>query len=160
MAVRRLGPDDIEPMRGLIRMFGEAFGELATYEAKPPGDSYLERLLRDPKFVALAAIEAGDVVGGLAAYELVKFEMERSEFYIYDLAVREDRRRRGIATALIEELRRIASAAGAWVIFIQADYGDDPAIALYSKLGRREDVMHFDIPADPIGKLKPISPSC
>jgi aminoglycoside 3-N-acetyltransferase I len=28
---------------------------------------------------------------------------------------------------------------------VQADYGDDPAIALYTKLGRREDVLHFDI---------------
>jgi hypothetical protein len=28
---------------------------------------------------------------------------------------------------------------------VQADYGDDPAIALYTKLGEREDVMHFDI---------------
>jgi aminoglycoside 3-N-acetyltransferase I len=37
---------------------------------------------------------------------------------------------------------------GAWVIYVQADYGDDPAIALYSKLGTREDVMHFDIAPD------------
>ena len=40
------------------------------------------------------------------------------------------------------------------MIFVQADYGDDPAIALYSKLGRREDVTHYDI------DLKPISGSC
>ena len=32
------------------------------------------------------------------------------------------------------------------MIYVQADYGDDPAIALYDKLGTREDVMHFDIP--------------
>lgn len=31
------------------------------------------------------------------------------------------------------------------VIFVQADYGDDPAIALYTKVGVREDVLHFDI---------------
>ena len=31
---------------------------------------------------------------------------------------------------------------------VQADYGDDPAIALYTKLGVREDVMHFDIAPD------------
>ena len=49
------------------------------------------------------------------------------------------------ATALIAELRRIAAARGAWVVFVQADYGDDPAVALYTKLGTREDVMHFDI---------------
>ena len=137
VSVKRLGSADLETMRGLIEMFGEAFGELEIYQANPPSDSYLERVLADPKFVALAAVDDNTVVGGLAAYELVKFEMERSEFYIYDLAVREDRRREGIATALIDELKSIAVAAGAWVIFVQADYGDDPAIALYSKLGRR-----------------------
>ena len=154
VSVKRLGSADLETMRGLIEMFGEAFGELEIYQANPPCDSYLERVLADPKFVALAAVDDNTVVGGLAAYELVKFEMERSEFYIYDLAVREDRRREGIATALIDELKSIAVAAGAWVIFVQADYGDDPAIALYSKLGRREDVTHYDI------DLKPISGSC
>ena len=58
--------------------------------------------------------------------------------------------RRGLATALIEHLGREASALGAYVIFVQADHGDDPAIALYTKLGTREDVLHFDIP--PKGK--------
>ena len=40
-------------------------------------------------------------------------------------------------------------ALGCYVIFVQADHGDDAAIALYSKLGRREDVLHFDIDAGP-----------
>jgi aminoglycoside 3-N-acetyltransferase I len=30
--------------------------------------------------------------------------------------------------------------------YVQADQGDNPAIALYTKLGVREDVLHFDIP--------------
>jgi hypothetical protein len=47
---------------------------------------------------------------------------------------------------LILELRRIAAARGAYVIFVQADRGDAPAIALYTKLGTAEDVLHFDIP--------------
>ena len=70
-----------------------------------------------------------------------------SEIYSYDLAVAEAQRRRGIATALIMELKRMASLRGAYVIFVQADLGDDPAIALYTKLGVREDVLHFDIAA-------------
>jgi aminoglycoside 3-N-acetyltransferase I len=59
-------------------------------------------------------------------------------------------RREGIATALIEELKRIAATRGAYVIFVQADTGaeDEPAIALYTKLGTREDVLHFDIVVD------------
>lgn len=54
-------------------------------------------------------------------------------------------RRRGIATALIQELRKIGREIGARVIFVQADLGDAPAIALYEKLGLREDLLHFDI---------------
>jgi aminoglycoside 3-N-acetyltransferase I len=90
-------------------------------------------------------MDEGAVVGGLAAYELRKFEQERSEIYIYDLAVADTHRRRGIATALIQELKKIAALRGAYVIFVQADIGDEPAIALYTKLGVREDVLHFDI---------------
>ena len=100
----------------------------------------------------LAAMQDGGVIGGLAAYELKKFEQERSEIYIYDLAVDAAHRRRGVATALIRELQHIAAARGAWVIFVQADYGDDPAIALYTKLGAREEVLHFDIPVADLGK--------
>lgn len=143
--VRRLAPADVELMRDLLRVFGEAFDEVETFETKKPRFAYLERLLGKPDFVALVATEEDQVIGGLAAYQLEKFEQERSEVYIYDLAVREDRRRRGVATALIERLKQIAADCGAWVIFVQADYADDPAIALYSKLGVREDVMHFDI---------------
>lgn len=76
---------------------------------------------------------------------LPKFEQARKEIYIYDLAVAETHRRRGIATALIRALQKCALAVGAYVIYVQADWGDDPAIALYTKMGTREDVLHFDI---------------
>jgi len=76
---------------------------------------------------------------------LEKFERERSEVYIYDLAVAEAHRRRGLATRLIEELKRVAKHKGAYVIFVQADPPDAPALKLYESLGVREDVHHFDI---------------
>jgi aminoglycoside 3-N-acetyltransferase I len=143
--IRTLGPNDVESMRAMIEMFGEAFGEPHTYRDSQPSTAYLRRLLGGDAFIALAALKGDQVVGGIAAYVLPKFEQERSEIYIYDLAVDEAYRRQGIATAMISELRVIASARGAYVIFVQADYGDEPAIALYTKLGIREDVLHFDI---------------
>ena len=106
--------------------------------------------LAGDSFIALVALAGDAVIGGLAAYELRKFEQARSEVYIYDLAVAETHRRQGVATALIDRLRPIARARGAWVIYVQADRGDDPAIALYTKLGAREDVLHFDIAVDPM----------
>jgi len=144
--IRRLGRDDDALMDAMLTAFGEAFGDIPTYSHARPSAPYLRKLLGDDTFIALAAVKEEGLVAGLAAYELRKFEQERSEIYIYDLAVAAKHRREGIATALIEALRKIASDRGAYVIFVQADLGDSPAIALYSKLGRREDVLHFDIP--------------
>jgi aminoglycoside 3-N-acetyltransferase I len=143
--VRVLGRDDVAALRALLAVFGTAFDDVATYTARQPDDAYLEALLARDTFVAIAAFAAGAVVGGLAGYVLPKFEQARSELYIYDLAVDATRRRRGVATALVAAVRRLAAERGIWVVFVQADRGDDAAIALYAKLGVREDVLHFDI---------------
>ena len=145
VTVRLLGAGDLELVRELLVTFGEAFEDADTYARGQPSSAYLEELLRSNHFIAIAALHDGAVIGGLAAYELKKFERERSEIYIYDLAVAAEHRRRGIATALVTQLKMIANARGAYVIFVQADLTDPPAIALYTKLGVREDVLHFDI---------------
>lgn len=146
--IRRLRGTDIALMRAMNRMFGKAFEDPERYDRAPPADAYLARILDRPDMIVLAALDDAEVIGGLIAHELPKLEEARSEIYIYDLAVDAAHRRCGIATALIDETRRIGTASGAWVLFVQADYGDEPAIALYTKLGTREDVMHFDIAID------------
>ncbi len=143
--IRHMTAGDVVVFRELLTLFGEAFDDAETYCGAQPGAAYLEERLGSEDFIALAALQDGRVIGGLAAYVLKKFEQERSEIYIYDLAVAEEHRRRGIATALIEDLKRIAAARGAYVIYVQADVTDPPAIALYTKLGIREEVLHFDI---------------
>jgi aminoglycoside 3-N-acetyltransferase I len=143
--VRRLGPDDGDQMRALNALFATEFDDVAHYASAKPRDSYLCRILGRRDVVVLIALAENEIVGGLVAYVLDKLEQERSELYIYDLAVAGAHRRKGVATALIAELQEMATRMGAWVIYVQADYEDDPAIALYSKLGTREDVMHFDI---------------
>ena len=143
--VRVLSAGSVAPLRAMLSMFGRAFGEVATYTERQPDDGYLERLLAGSTFLAVGAFVDGQVIGGIAAYVLPKFEQERSEIYIYDLAVDKEHRRQGVATALVSQLRRVASERGAYVIFVQADLEDGPAISLYTKLGVREDVLHFDI---------------
>ena len=148
--IRSLGAGDTPVLRAMLGMFGRAFEDEAAYGSRQPGDAYLAALLAGDTFVAVAALDGAEVVGGIAGYVLPKFEQARKEIYLYDLAVAETHRRRGIATSLIEQLRHVATQRGAWVIFVQADLGDDPAIALYDKLGTREEVLHFDIePAPP-----------
>ena len=127
-------PADGEPLLdALLSVFGAAFDDAHTYGAHRPRPAYVRKLLGSESFIALVAWQDSQVIGGLAAYVLQKFEQERSEIYIYDLAV-------------ARELQRVGAQRGAWVIFVQADPPDAPAIARYSKLGVREDVLHFDIP--------------
>lgn len=141
----RLTAGDLSLMRAALDLFGEVFEDLPAYCANQPDDTWLAELLGDLSFVFHVALDGERVVGAMASYVLRKFEQARREIYIYDLAVAEDRRRQGIATALIAALKDVAREIGAYVIYVQADYGDDPAVALYTKLGAREDVMHFDI---------------
>lgn len=157
--VRRRGPEDLRRAKALRRLFAAAFGaafgaEGAPYREQTPSQAYLTRLLGLRPVAVMAACAGGDdaregaLAGGLIAYALERLDQERPEFYLYDLAVAAARRREGAATALLEALRLWAAAEGAWVIFVQADHADPPAIALYERFGRREDVLHFDIPTD------------
>jgi aminoglycoside 3-N-acetyltransferase I len=142
---RQLARADVALLRDLLQVFAQAFDDVDTYQRFAPDDDYLTRLLSKQHFIAVAAMKGEEVVGGLAAYELDKFEQDRREIYIYDLAVANGHRRRGIATAIIDELRRMASERKAYVIFVQADPGDDEAIALYESFGTKENAYHFDI---------------
>jgi aminoglycoside 3-N-acetyltransferase I len=146
---KRLDAADLAAMKALLRLFGEVFGDLDTYQGAVPSDAYLLRLLRDETFFAVAAHdEHGAMIGALAAYELKKFEQERSEVYIYDLAVDAAHRRKGVATALIRTLGEAARKRSAYVMFVQADIGeeDEAANALYRKLASDMIVAnHYDI---------------
>jgi aminoglycoside 3-N-acetyltransferase I len=143
--VRQLCRTDLGLTRSLLAMFGAAFEDLETYEASQPSDSYLSDLLGKEHFIVLATLAGDEVVGGLTAYQLDKFEQDRREIYIYDLAVAEAHRRMGVATGLISKLKEIAAERDVYVIFVQADLEDAPAIALYQSLGRQETAHHFDI---------------
>lgn len=145
LTVFRLGVGDAALAERLSALFGEVFGDAATYEADLPDRDYLEQLLRKEDLIIIVGVVDHELVGGLVAYEFLKLEGARREVYIYDLAVREGNRREGVATALIDELRRLARSRGAWIIFVQADHGDDAAISLYRKMGTQEEVLHFDI---------------
>jgi aminoglycoside 3-N-acetyltransferase I len=143
---KHLRAPDLALARALMALFAQAFDDRDTYLGHAPSDAYLTDLLGKPHVLALVALDGDTVVGGLVAYQLDKFEQARSEIYIYDLAVDERHRRQGVATGLIRALGDIAKQRGAWVMYVQADPIDPPAIALYQKLGTREDVHHFDIP--------------
>jgi aminoglycoside 3-N-acetyltransferase I len=144
---RQLRFSDISSFKNLLRLFGEVFEEPEIYQSAVPHDDYLTAFLNDKEHIVLIAeSEKAEIVGGLVAYELKKFEQVRSEVFVYDLAVSESHRRRGIATNLFDTLKRIAQHRGAYEIFVQAEKGDDVAISLYRSLTESElEAHHFEI---------------
>lgn len=143
--ISQLNSSEINNLRNLLNLFGEVFAEPDTYQNNQPSDDYLKKLLKRDTFIALVASQENKIIGGLTAYVFDKFEQERREIYIYDLAVLSLYRRQKVATHLILHLREIACQLDSHVIFVQADQGDTPAICLYESLGIKENIYHFDI---------------
>jgi aminoglycoside 3-N-acetyltransferase I len=97
--------------------------------------AYLDALLRRADFWALAALEGDEVIGGVTAHALPMTRSPSSELFIYDVAVRADRQRRGVGRRLLEALRAAAAAADITVAFVPADNDDAHALDFYRATG-------------------------
>lgn len=143
--ITQLATHDAPKLQKLNELFGAVFEDTDNYQAHPPRDEYLADFLAQGQNIVLVAEHNGQIVGGLVAYCLTKFEQERKEVYLYDLAVSADHQRQGIGKMLMNELRAVAKSMGAYVVFVQADEGDE-AVAFYESLGPTENLRtrNFD----------------
>jgi aminoglycoside 3-N-acetyltransferase I len=128
----RLRPGQAEVARNLFAMMARVFDEAA---GETPGSAYVERLLSDRNFWALAAFDDEELVGGLTAHTLPMTRSESFEVFIYDLAVRPDAQRRGVGRRLVAEVRAQARAEGIDEVFVPADNDDQHALDFYTAIG-------------------------
>jgi aminoglycoside 3-N-acetyltransferase I len=134
--------DQIDLARDAFHMMHEVFGE----GGERLSETYVERLLSQPGFHAFVAIHRGRPVGCITSHDLPMTRQERSESFIYDLAVREDYQRRGIGRRLVETLVTDSAQRGIDVTFVPADNDDDHALAFYNSIGgRAASVTMFDL---------------
>ncbi|SRR5258708_558763 len=146
LTYEQLSFSDISEFIALMKLFGEVFEEMDTYQGVKPSESYIKTFLSDSEHIILVAQEGGSVIGGLVAYELKKFEQERSEIYIYDLAVSKVYQRRGVGTTLVENLKSIGRERGVSTLFVQAEKVDSEAVFFYKSLNAKKiDTYTFDI---------------
>jgi aminoglycoside 3-N-acetyltransferase I len=119
--VRRLGPGDERVVERLA-------------EQEPP--SRPDELLGDERTILLAAFDEGDEpIGFVLAYELLRRHGEPTQLFVYEVGVAPEARRRGVATALLRELARIARARGIRSGFVLTNEANEAAMELYRSLG-------------------------
>ena len=100
----------------------------------PWDEATLVRLLAMPGTFARAATEAGEVAP-LAGFVLVRIAGGEAE--ILTLAVAPPRRGQGLGRRLIEAAAATALAGGATALFREVAEDNEPALALYGRLGFR-----------------------
>ena len=123
VTVRRLGPsDDAE-----LRRFEAAFDH-----AIDPAQA--RAFLDDPRHHMIVAYVDGEPAGFVSATEI--FHPDKApEMFLNELGVVEQLRRRGAATALVGELRRLSDEAGCVAIWVLTDEDNRPAMSTYTKTG-------------------------
>lgn len=143
--IRRLSEADTAALQQLNKLFADVFDDVKSYGLHQPSEDYLRQFLSDQNHIVLVAEDESGIVGGLVAYCLTKFEQDRKEVYVYDLAVATAHQRHGVGKMLMDEIRNIARDMGAYVVFVQADEGD-AAIAFYEALQPTENLKtrNFD----------------
>ena len=143
MIYRRLGPKDSNQARNLIALFDRVFDEPTRPMLSEP--DLLLRLGNEHVWV-MVAMDQGEILGGLVGYELPKFETQRSELYLYDLAVASTHQGQGIGRGLLDALIAQVKTTDIWAVFVQADLGDEVPNALYQSYGyKQEKVHHYDL---------------
>jgi aminoglycoside 3-N-acetyltransferase I len=139
--IKRLDGSALPSFKLLIELFNMVFEE---DQSKIGNDANLSGLLVNQHFIAMAALAGKEVIGGLTAYELPMYYADRSEIFLYDLAVKPDYQRMGVGKELIRSLKEECSRNGIKDFFVMAHEEDEHAIEFYrSTGGTSEKVVNF-----------------
>lgn len=138
---RKLVTNDEAAFAGLVLLFNREF---ESADPEYVNKQNIELLLARPEFVCIAAFDRDEIVGGITGYELRMYDRPGSAMYLYDLAVTEKNRRRGIGSGLVREMQAYCRRTGIRELFVQADSSDEHALAFYDSLGGKpSDAVQF-----------------
>ena len=128
MEIVQLGPDDAPMVQEAAHLFDG-----------PPLDEAVERFLTDDRHHLFVAYEDEHPVGFVSGVELTHPD-KGTEMLLYELAVDDAHRLRGIGHALVRTLGALAGELGCYGMFVLTDDGNEAALATYAADGSvRED---------------------
>jgi ribosomal protein S18 acetylase RimI-like enzyme len=97
-----------------------------------------ERFLADPHHHLLIAY-VDDVPAGMITGVEMTHPDKGTEMFLYELSVAEPARRRGVATALVDALARIARERGCYGMWVGTEPDNVAALATYRRAGGRDE---------------------
>ena len=130
MEIRRLRPGDADAIVAASSLFDD-----------PASVELAERFLRSEGHVILLAY-SGDVPAGFVTGVAMTHPDKGTEMFLYELAVDEAFRRRGIGTALVTALRDLAIENGCYDMWVLTDADNTAALATYEGTGADEKSSH------------------
>jgi ribosomal protein S18 acetylase RimI-like enzyme len=119
MQIRRLGPGDEDVV---VRLADDVEPQTA--------------LLRDENTIFLVAFaDDGATMGFVFGYELPRRRGDPSILFVYEVDIYPAYQRRGVASALLRELARVARARGIPTGFVLTSAANTAAMRLYESVG-------------------------
>jgi ribosomal protein S18 acetylase RimI-like enzyme len=124
MRIQWLAPGDERQVDRAARLFDE-----------PPDPTAVRAYLEDRRNVFLLACENELPVGFLRGTELRQLHSHRRQMFLYEIAVDEHHRRRGIGAGLVRELLRYCREREFEEVFVFTDPANAAAVGLYRSTG-------------------------
>ncbi len=100
----------------------------------PVRPAAVERFLSDPSHHLLVALEGERALGFVSGVEMTHPD-KGTEMFLYELAVDESARSRGIGRSLVLELSELARERGCYGMWVLTDDGNPAALKAYAAAG-------------------------
>lgn len=123
MEIRPVGPGDRDRVTSASRLF-----------ENPADDDATERFLADPGHQLLIAYEGDLPVGYVSGVEVTHPD-KGTEMFLYELAVDEPFRRRGIGRELVDRLAALSRERGCYGMWVITNQENAAALATYRGSG-------------------------
>ncbi len=135
MTIRRLREGDEDAGIRVVEDLKLRMDEVVGVSVDP---AYMRAFLTDDRHYFIVAYVDDGPVGYVFGYRLSRFDGKPPMVFIYEVAVVERHRRRGIGRALIEETRRLANEDGCRKMLVPTNRSNEAAMALYRSAGGEE----------------------
>ncbi|MDW3209083.1 MAG: GNAT family N-acetyltransferase [Reichenbachiella sp.] len=142
MDIKKLFSQDVNDFSKLIQVFENVF-EWGNFNF--PTQAHLRKLLNNSNFFVFVAKDGDELIGGLTAHVLDRYDNENPSVYVYDLAILTNYQRKGIGKKLMSTLNEYCEKNGFNEVFVQAETDDFQAVNFYRTTPISEELQatHF-----------------